>query len=262
MGDPALLQNALLNLGVNARDAMPHGGTLTYTTALVALDAAACQSLQIPLNPGSYLQIAVSDTGIGIPREVIGRIFEPFFTTKEHGKGTGLGLAAVYGTIRDHKGSISVCSNPAGGTVFNLYLPISTHTGSAVEKINDAIRGSGDILLIDDEEILRSTGRDLLEELGYSVYLAEDGVRGVELYEQHRDSIVLVILDMVMPRLNGKETFLRLHELNPNVRVLFCSGFHREGTESELTQLGAKGFLHKPYNLLGLSSTVANAIVM
>ncbi|MEI6206008.1 MAG: response regulator [Desulfuromonadales bacterium] len=260
LGDPSLLQNALLNLGVNARDAMPEGGTLSYTTSLVSLNASDCKMHQTPLNPGSYLLISVSDTGIGIPRENMNRIFEPFFTTKEHGKGTGLGLAAVYGTIRDHKGSIIVYSEPGKGSVFNVYLPLCTSAAAEGAQNNTFIRGSGGILLVDDEEILRSIGRDLLEELGYTVYLAEDGERGLALYAQHRESIDLVMLDMIMPNLNGRESLLRLKKMNPDVRVLFCSGFHDEGTASELTQLGVRGLIQKPYNLIDLSYSVAAAL--
>ena len=259
-GDPALLQNALLNLGINARDAMPEGGTLSYATTLVTLNAADCQGHQILLIPGDYLLISVSDTGVGIPREILGRIFEPFFTTKKQGKGTGLGLAAVYGTIRDHKGSINVYSEPGQGTSFNVYLPLCSTISGAVKQENNLIKGSGGILLVDDEEILRCAGRDLLEELGYTVYLAEDGARALELYSRNQDSIILVILDMVMPNMNGRETFLRLKVLNPDIRVLFCSGFHRDGTASELAQLGAKGLIQKPYNMFDLSNTLAKAI--
>jgi PAS domain S-box-containing protein len=260
LGDSTQIQNALLNLGVNARDSMPEGGTLTFSTSEVLLSSEDCQSLQILLNPGNYLQISISDTGTGIPKEIINRIFEPFFTTKEQGKGTGLGLAAVYGTVRDHMGSISVYSELGQGTVFNVYLPLNTTSYETVEKSNNIITGSGGILLVDDEEILRFTGSTLLEELGYTVYKAEDGVQALEIYAQHRKDISLVILDMIMPNLNGKETFLRLKELNPKVLVIFCSGFHINGTAYDLTQLGAKGFIQKPFNMIDLSQTVAGAI--
>jgi CheY-like chemotaxis protein len=254
------LQNALLNLGVNARDAMPDGGTLCYATSIVTLDAADCQLQQIPITPGVYLKISVSDTGIGIPREILGRIFEPFFTTKEQGKGTGLGLAAVYGAVRDHKGSITVFSKPGQGTVFNVYLPLCKSASGILQPEHDVVRGNGGVLLVDDEDILRRTGQALLEELGYTVYLAEDGAEALESYALHRDSIALVLLDMVMPRMNGKETFLKLKELNPGVRVIFCSGFHSEGTDNELVAFGAYGFIQKPYNMVDLSRSVSRAI--
>ena len=260
LGDPTLLQNALLNLGINARDAMPEGGVLTYATSEVTLTAADCSSQQLLLSPGTYLHILVSDTGTGIPREIIGRIFEPFFTTKEQGKGTGLGLAAVYGTVRDHKGSISVNSEPGRGTVFNIFLPLCRIEPVPVVPNRDVVRGSGCILLVDDEELLRSMGCDLLETLGYTVLLAEDGAQALERYTAHRNTIDLVILDVIMPEMGGKATFLCLKELNPDVRVLFCSGFHLEGTDQELIELGACGFIQKPFSIATISKTVAASI--
>jgi CheY-like chemotaxis protein len=238
---------------------MPEGGTITFATALVTLDATECQS-QILLQPGNYLQISVSDTGGGISKEIGDRIFEPFFTTKEQGKGTGLGLAAVYGTVRDHKGSINFYSEPGQGTVFNMFLPLCATKPDATGQCSGIMRGGGGILLVDDEEILRTIGRHLLEELGYTVYLAEDGMQGMELYGQHRDTIDLVILDMVMPGLNGKETFSKLREIDPDVRVLFCSGFHNEGTDVQLKELGAIGFIQKPYSMISLGRAVAETM--
>ena len=260
IGDSTLLQNALLNLGVNARDAMPEGGTLTYSTSEVTLDDAYCKHNQGSITPGMYLQISVSDTGVGIPKEIIERIFEPFFTTKETGKGTGLGLAAVYGTVRDHNGSINVCSEPGQGTVFNVFIPLSSAESEAALSKEGVVHGTSCILLVDDEEMIRSMGHDLLTELGYTVYLAEDGYQALELYAHHRDAISLVILDMIMPKMNGKETYLKLLETDPDVRVLLCSGFHREGTTQELIEFGAKGFIKKPYNMIDLSRAVMEGI--
>ncbi len=259
-GDSTLLQNALLNLGVNARDAMPEGGTLTYSTLIVTLDDAFCKYNHGSIVPGRYLQISVSDTGVGIPKEIIDRIFEPFFTTKETGKGTGLGLAAVYGTVKDHHGSINVYSEPGHGTVFNLFIPLSSAESEAALPIEGLIHGSGGILLVDDEEMIRSMGRELLTELGYTVYMAEDGCKAEELYSLHKEEITLVVLDMIMPKMNGKETYLKLREINPDVRVLLCSGFHREGTTQELIKFGAKGFIKKPYSMIELSQAVSEAV--
>jgi signal transduction histidine kinase/CheY-like chemotaxis protein len=260
LGDVAQLQNALLNLGVNARDAMPAGGILTYATSLISLTATDCQSHHILLKPGNYLQISVSDTGVGISKEIINRIFEPFFTTKPQGKGTGLGLAAVYGTIQDHQGSINVYSEPGNGTVFNVYLPVSSEYLSLVVE-DAAIQGSGGVLLVDDEPILLSVGQALLEELGYTVYLAEDGNQALKVYAQQQSHIQMVLLDMIMPGLNGRETLVQLRKLNPDVSVVFCSGFHREGTNDELLQLGAQGFIQKPFSRAALSRIVADLIV-
>ncbi len=260
MGDQAQLQNMLLNLGVNARDAMPQGGTLTYETAEKRLDDASCRSLNISLEPGHYLEIAVSDTGEGMSAEVIEHIFEPFFTTKGVGKGTGLGLSAVYGTVKNHGGEITVLSRPGLGSVFKIYLPLVADETSTQAHSEDVVFGSGAILLVDDEEILRTVGCDLLEGLGYTVYLAENGDHALEVFDAHRSDIVLIILDMIMPKKGGVETFLLLREQDPEVAVLFCSGFSQEGTGDELAGLEECRFIQKPYNRGELSRVVADAM--
>ncbi|MBV5340624.1 MAG: response regulator, partial [Deltaproteobacteria bacterium] len=260
MGDQTQLQNALLNLGVNARDAMPQGGTLTYATAVRVMDEAACRSLGVSLVSGRYLEIAVSDTGSGMTKAVIEHIFEPFFTTKGVGKGTGLGLAAVYGTVRNHHGEICVQSEPGAGSVFKIYLPLMEGEILPQRSNTAVISGKGGVLLVDDEEMLRDVGRDLLEDLGYTVYLAENGVQALEVFAAHRGEISLVMLDMNMPNMGGKETFLRLREQVPDLKVLFCSGFSREGTGDELVWMGASGFIQKPYNRGELSRAVAEVL--
>ena len=260
VGDHTQLQSALLNLGVNARDAMPDGGRLTYATVRKTLDDASCRALGLALDPGQYLEISVSDTGVGMPPEVREHIFEPFFTTKGVGKGTGLGLAAVYGTVACHHGGISVQSEPGVGSVFKLYLPLAEDDAGCAANDNEPITGTGGILLVDDEEILRDIGRELLEGLGYTVFLAEDGVRALEVYGARRSEISLVLLDMIMPNMGGRETYLRLRELNPDINVVFCSGFNSEGTGDELLALGARGFVQKPYNRYELSRAVAEAM--
>jgi two-component system, cell cycle sensor histidine kinase and response regulator CckA len=260
IGDPGLLQNALLNLAVNARDAMPEGGTLSFSTTSLTPGCPGGKALPATLAPGSYLEIAVSDTGIGMSAEVLEHIYEPFFTTKETGKGTGLGLAAVYGTVREHNGAIEVSSEPGRGTVFRVCLPSAHDAAPQAEPREETVTGKGGIMLVDDEAIIRLSGHCLLEELGYQVYLAEDGEQALELYAREREHIGLVLLDMVMPKLSGKETFLRLKEIDPGVRVLFSSGFHREGTVKELLGIGARGFIHKPYRLQLLSKSVAEAL--
>jgi PAS domain S-box-containing protein len=260
MGDQTQLQNAFLNLGVNARDAMPHGGTLTYASRVKTVDTLTCQSLGVSLAPGLYLEISVSDTGIGMSKAVLEHIFEPFFTTKGVGKGTGLGLAAVYGTVKSHGGDITVQSQPGCGSSFNIFLPLSIEASSLQSVTCEAVTGSGGILLVDDEDMLRSVGRDLLEDLGYTVYLAENGEQALEVFEAHCDEIVLVMLDMIMPKMGGKETFLCLRERSPKIKVLFCSGFSREGTGDELLEAGGDGFIQKPYNRSELSSVIAEVL--
>ncbi|MDD2900143.1 MAG: response regulator [Desulfuromonadaceae bacterium] len=260
MGDQAQLQNALLNLGVNARDAMPHGGTLTYATAVKELDESDCRSIGLSIEPGRYVEIEVADSGIGMTKEVMEHIFEPFYTTKSVGKGTGLGLAAVYGTVRNHTGEINVQSNPGYGTKFKIYLPVLEGEAFLPVDTGVAIDGKGVILLVDDEEILRTIGCDMLEDLGYTVYLAEDGARALELFALHKSEISMVMLDMIMPKMGGKEVFLRLREQEPELKVLFCSGFNREGTADELVTLGAGGFIQKPYSRSELSRAVADVL--
>jgi signal transduction histidine kinase/CheY-like chemotaxis protein len=258
-GDAALLQNALINMAINACDAMPEGGTLSITAANVQLDLSTTVGMPFDIAPGNFVELSISDTGTGITKDVIDHIFEPFYTTKGNGKGTGLGLASVYGTIKDHHGAINIHSEPGMGTIFKVYLPVSNACVQTL-IVEKTVSGSGGILLVDDEAILRSAGQALLEDLGYTVYLAENGNQALEVYAQERGRIHLVLLDMIMPGMGGKETFLKLIEFDPAVRVLFCSGFHREGTNDELVHLGAKGFIQKPYTRSILSKTVTGAI--
>lgn len=259
-GDPALLQNALLNLGVNARDAMPDGGIITFATANVEVEDHVCTVGGFEVEPGSYIEISVSDTGSGMSKEVIQHIFEPFYTTKEIGKGTGLGLAAVYGTVADHHGCINIYSEPGMGSVFKLYLPISGEWRSEAVKPEEQLQGSGGVLLVDDEDLLRTVGRELLEELGYRVYLADNGEQALSVYEAEREHISLVIMDVIMPVMGGKEALQRLKSINPDVRVLMSSGFHQDQPNESFVSLGAKGFIQKPYGKQDLSRAVKEAI--
>lgn len=260
IGDPAQLQNVLLNLGVNARDAMPDGGTITYATATVFLDAAYCGSHGSQLQPGHYVEISVSDTGTGIQKEIFEQIFEPFFTTKGIGKGTGLGLAAVYGTVKEHQGGVSVSSEPGVGTVFKLYLPLAAEQSSRLIPKDTLLRGSGGILLVDDELLIREIGQALLEEHGYQVYLAADGGQALEVYERERDHISLVIMDVIMPVMGGMETLRRLTAAYPGIKVLISSGFHQDESNDSFIALGAKGFVRKPYHAEELFKTVDDAM--
>ena len=260
-GDPSLLENAILNLAINARDAMPQGGTLTLTTQNLSFDSNSSLLNLKTLEAGEYLQIEISDTGCGIPKELLSKIFEPFFTTKEVGKGTGLGLAAVYGSIKDHKGAIDVYSEPGIGTVFKLYLPLEKNAAfSETTREELPEKGTGRILVIDDEEFIRKSVSDLLSSLGYEVSVADGGKKALEIYAREKDLIDLVLLDMVMPEMNGKETFLKLREINPEVKVLFSSGFNKEGRTEELMALGAKGLIPKPYRLNELSRLIKTLI--
>jgi PAS domain S-box-containing protein len=263
IGDPTQLQNTLLNLGLNARDAIPHGGAITFATATVFLDARFCGTHSSQLQPGHYVEISVSDNGAGINKKILEHIFEPFFTTKEigKGKGTGLGLAAVYGTIKEHLGCIDVTSEPGIGTIFKLYLPLAAETTATHAREDLPCRGSGGILLVDDEALIREIGQALLEEHGYRVFLAEDGQQALEVYAREHDHISLVILDIVMPVMDGKETLRRLIEAYPDVKVLISSGFHQNAANDSFIELGSKGFIRKPYHSSELFKAVDDAIL-
>lgn len=248
IGDPTLLQNAILNLAINARDAMPDGGSITISTTNLVLDDELIKLNAFNIEPGSYIEINISDTGKGIPREIISKIFDPFFTTKPAGKGTGLGLSSVYGTVKDHRGAITVYSEPGTGTIFKIYLLQSDDTSGDVNRFESYItKGSGTILVIDDESIIRNTAQGILKAAGYEIILAEDGIKGIEIYSEEKDKISLVLLDMVMPKLSGIDTFRQLKSINPDVKVLFSSGFDSDITVQDLLKSGAKGFIQKPY---------------
>ncbi len=261
LGDATQLANAIINLGVNAAHAMPHGGVLTISTENVELDQEYCGNSSFDIQPGSYLRIDVRDTGEGIPRELLPRIFEPFFTTKGVGQGTGLGLSAVYGTVREHHGCIRVQSEPGEGTVFSLCLPVSDAdlTPETEEKYPRAAR-HGCVLVVDDEEQVRTVAADILESLGYRVLQAADGLEGVRLFADHGGEIDLVLLDLVMPRMGGVACFRKIRDMDSRVRVLISSGYPREGSLEELRDAGIMGFLQKPYRVADLARMVAQAL--
>lgn len=259
MGDGSQIQNALLNMGINSAKAMPEGGTLSFITETIFLDEKTTESL--PFNPvsGRYALIEIRDTGCGIPLENIDRIFEPFYTTREAGDGTGLGLAAVYGIIKDHKGSIKVYSEVGSGTAFYLYFPISENQ-EAVPVKPVIEKGKGIILLADDEQIIRHTTCKILESLGYQVLIAENGEQAINMFKENADRIDLVILDMIMPVKNGRETFYELKKYSENVKVLVTSGFSKEEDLEGMYKDGLAGYMKKPFNIEDLSKTVKKII--
>jgi nitrogen-specific signal transduction histidine kinase/ActR/RegA family two-component response regulator len=262
-GDPSQLENMLLNLGVNARDAMPQGGVLTFSTQEKSLDADFIASRGYSIEPGKYLLISVSDTGCGMDEGTKQHIFEPFFTTKDSGKGTGLGLASVYGTVMSHYGVIEVESKTGSGANFNILLPIA-QADVLVEKEKDltvsADSGHGSILLVDDEEMIRKMAESLLVYLGYEVHTCRDGAEAVSYYADHGKEINLVIMDMIMPVMNGMDAFLELKRINPSVKVLISSGFSASGEAHEMLKLGIIDFIGKPYRLTELANKVKKVI--
>jgi PAS domain S-box-containing protein len=261
--DRGQIEQALLNLYVNAWQAMPRGGDLYLKTENVILDAEFVNNKPYKVEAGDYIKITVTDTGIGIDKETQERIFEPFFTTKEMGRGTGLGLASVYGVIKNHGGYINVYSEIDQGTTFSIYLPASRKKiQKEIEKtVPTVAMGTGTILLIDDEEMIIKVGEELLRELGYEVLSARSGQEAIELYQQNADKIDLVIMDMIMPGMGGGETFDRLKRINPDIKVLLSSGYSINGQASKILERGCDGFIQKPFNLIQLSDKIQGIIV-
>lgn len=260
IGDPVQIQNAILNLCINARDAMPAGGTLSVATTNLSMVQADLGESSFEIQPGLFIQITISDTGSGISPEIMNHIFEPFFTTKEVGKGTGLGLPAVYGTIKDHKGAVTVKSELGQGTVFRLYLPVVLGETCGLEESEQTKQGSGTVLVIDDEPVIREVAAELLSDLGYEVLLAEDGEEGAAVFKANMDRIDLVLLDMVMPKKNGAECFQAIRALSPRAKVIISSGFARDASMDKLQDQGVIGFIKKPYRLAEFSRIVNEAI--
>ena len=260
VGDLTQLQNVFLNLAINAAQAMPDGGTLAISTQVIELDKVYCEVSPFDLQPGSYLEIEFRDTGCGIPTDQLDRIFEPFFTTKGRGEGTGLGLAAVLGTVQMHKGAVTVYSEVGAGTVFHVQLPLTEEAAVKHTPAGQLVRGSGLILIVDDEAVMRVTAAAVLEDLGYNVLLAEDGVSGLDLYRQQKDEIDLVLLDMIMPNMNGSDCFAEMQKINPEVKVILSSGFTRNEDLASMRAAGLAGFIRKPYRGVVLSQTVAAAL--
>ncbi len=260
--DRGQIEQALLNLYVNAWQAMPEGGSLYLKTENVVLGADFINNQPYKVEPGDYIKITVTDTGMGIDQETQERIFEPFFTTKEMGRGTGLGLASVYGIIKNHEGCINVYSEIGQGTTFTIYLPASRKAVRQEPRAATPIvvTGTGTILLIDDEKMIIAVGQELLEELGYDVLTAQSGREAIEIYRQHADRIDLVIMDMIMPGLGGGETFDRLKEINSDVKVLLSSGYSINGQASKILERGCDGFLQKPFNINQLSEKIQGII--
>jgi signal transduction histidine kinase len=259
-GDASQLQNSLMNIGINAAHAMPDGGVLKFKLDSIILGDDYCTASPFSLKPGLFVDIAISDTGSGMPPDVLSRIFEPFFTTKEQGKGTGLGLSAVYGTVQDHGGAITVYSEVGVGSVFHLYLPTSSNLPQEDFTQKNCPTGTGTILVIDDDELIRCTASALLQSLGYSVILAENGIEGIGKFKEMQSSISLVILDMIMPEMGGKEAFVKLREINPGIPVVIASGFSKPEEMQALKEQGVFSFLPKPFKKTELAEIVYNVL--
>ena len=259
--DPSQVGQVLMNLGVNARDAMPDGGILSIETANVKLDKEYCSS-HLEAMPGSYVLLTVSDTGQGMDRKTLSHIFEPFFTTKETGKGTGLGLATVYGIVKQHSGHIMCYSEPGHGTTFKIYIP-SIHTEKdlgAPPKETAIPRGTETILLVEDDDEIRELGAGLLNEFGYEVITAGNGREALEIYQREGQGISLIILDLIMPIMDGRRCLAEILRIDPNARVVIASGYSEGGPVNGAVAAGAKGFIQKPYNMRQLLTTVREIV--
>jgi PAS domain S-box-containing protein len=257
--DRGQIEQVLINLYLNACHAMPDGGDLFIQTENVVLSNEYCQPYE--LSGGRFVKISVTDTGIGMNQETMDRIFEPFFTTKEVGKGTGLGLASAYGIIKNHNGIIRVYSEPGHGTTFNIYIPVSEAEQEDFTEIkSDLIKGDESVLLVDDEEGPIMVEELMLKELGYKVIAARSGNEAVQLFQENKEAIDLVTLDMIMPEMSGKETYEQLKEIDPNVRVLLVSGYSLNKQVEELIKLGCNGFIQKPFDIVQLSQKLREVL--
>ena len=257
--DPGQIEQALLNLFVNAWQAMPGGGTLSLETQNAILEEDYVKPHEI--HGGAYVKLSVTDTGVGMDKQTCLRIFEPFFTTKEMSRGTGLGLAYTYGIIRGHGGMINVYSERGHGTTFNIYLPASGPAVSPGVKLRAELReGQETILLVDDENIIVEVTQEILEELGYRVLIARNGEEAVEIYGRDKGKIDLVILDMIMPGIGGGEVYDRLKEMNPGVKVILSSGYSINGEAMDILDRGVRVFLQKPFTATELSGRIREVL--
>lgn len=255
IGDPSQLQSAILNLAVNACDAMPDGGTLTFLTDVVqiAFDASTPE-----VEPGDFIQLSVQDTGKGIEPDVIKRIFEPFFTTKDVGKGTGLGLAAVHGAVVNHKGTVRVESTPGVGTRFDIAIPVlASATREKVEEAQTACTiKTVRLLVIDDEQIVLDIANEILRSAGHTVTSCPSPKNALQIYADSWREIDIVVLDMIMPDLDGKEVYREIRRINPHAKVIIASGYSLDHEVQRLVDDGAVGYVQKPFDTASLTGTI------
>lgn len=261
-GDPTQIQQVILNLAVNARDAMPNGGQLVFHTEIVEFDDESTWRLA-GLKAARYIVLEVTDTGEGIPLEIQDRVFEPFFTTKEQGKGTGMGLATAYGIVKNHGGMIRLESTEGRGATFKVFLPLieeGPEAATAPETGSGLVRGQGTVMVIDDEAVVRNLATTMLEQLGFAVEAFADPQEAVEYFAVHHDRIALVVIDMIMPRMNGRQCFEALLGIDPNVPAILSSGYGRDNAIQETLDLGRTAFVQKPYRLQTLSDAIRSVL--
>ncbi|MCK6460351.1 MAG: response regulator [Planctomycetes bacterium] len=263
-GDPSQIEQSLMNLAINARDALAgrKEGEIVVATRTIVMDRDSC-ARHPGMKPGPCVLVSVTDNGCGMPRDVQARIFEPFFTTKPRGEGTGLGLSMTWGIVKNHGGSIGVYSEVGRGTTFNVYLPVDEEAVAATPPpapATEVVKGTGRILVVDDEEVVRTAAAAMLRHLGYEVVALADGEEAVLYYRHFGDRIDLVLLDMVMPKMGGRETLKALREVNPGVKVVLSTGFGLNEAAQTILDEGAIGFAQKPYRAADLSQVIAAAL--
>ena len=253
--DQGQMEQVFLNLFTNAADAMPGGGDLVLRTSNVTHRD--IRGGVYEPRPGNYVMVEVTDTGEGMDEATMKRIFEPFFTTRQMGRGTGLGLASVYGIVKAHNGYIEVESRPGEGSTFKVFLPASLHKIKGVpEQGEEVATGTGTILLVDDEELVLDVGKELLEEIGYTVVPARSGKEALEIYRARGPEVDLVILDLIMPGMGGAAVFEELKAIAPGVKVLLTSGYSKENQAARVLEQGCDGFIQKPFDLSKLSRKI------
>ncbi len=257
--DKAQIQQVFLNIFVNAWQAMPEGGDIFVVSTRIILDEREARIYQFA--PGRYAKISITDTGEGMDEAIRQRIFDPFFTTKDKGRGTGLGLASAYGIINNHGGNITVYSEPGQGATFNIYLPLSGKEADRGESVGDStVKGGGTILLVDDEEMILSVGRLMLEKLGYKVITASSGAMALDKIHTCGEQINLVVLDMIMPIMDGGKVFEMIREQYPDMPVLLSSGYSVNGQAMDILDRGCDGFIQKPFTVNDLSSKIQSCL--
>jgi CheY-like chemotaxis protein len=263
--DATQLRQVVMNLITNASDALGEGeGVIQVSTGVVEADSSYLPSgpWNAPLPEGRYAYVEVSDSGCGMDAATQAKIFDPFFTTKQTGR--GLGLAAVLGIVQGHGGGVHLQSEPGKGTRFQVLLPVAEHSGepacSAVSAGGSGWRGRGTVLLVDDEEIVRTTTRAMLEQCGFTVLTASDGIEAVEVFRARTGEIAAVILDVTMPRMGGEEAFRQMHQLDPTVPVILSSGYDEQDAVSRFAGKGLAGFIQKPYRMESLAEKLRKAV--
>jgi two-component system, cell cycle sensor histidine kinase and response regulator CckA len=251
--DPGQMEQVLLNLYINAWQAMPEGGELYLQSENVILDDVFVKPHGV--KPGKYVKVSMTDTGVGMDKATLARIFDPFFTTKEMGRGTGLGLASAYGIVKNHGGIITAHSEKGSGAVFSIYLPATTEKVKKEENDVDKniLRGDETILFVDDENIIVEVGTQIMESLGYAVITATSGQEALNIFRRNQNEIDMIILDMIMPEMTGKETYGQLKALDPEIKILLSSGYSLDNQTEEILKRGRDSFIQKPFNIKGLS---------